>query len=199
MKSSTRNGRMVRKQNDSLRNERKIKITNSSMANNNDVTARKKKSVDRVKQLGLRSVKVNIDDPTYDKLNKLCELFDIKTINRNGQDVISATELGLLIKMFVSPKCKYAKIEYVRAYYFSIKRVIKELGRDDENIGDDDIAEQLNVLKVKRHELLSLPNVDRRRNTKWSAEHVAIFREERNFKSLSMRFPKLNDIVNVAE
>ena len=199
MKSSTRYGQIVREQNDSLRNERKIKNTISSMANNDDVKARKKKSVDRVKQLGLRSVKVNIDDLTYEKLNKLCSRFDIKTTNRNGQDVISATDLGLLIKMFVYSWHGYNEFEYVRAYYLSIKRLIKNLGRDDEGISNNYIAEQLNALKVKRHPLFNLPSIDKRRNTKWAAEHVAIFREERSLKTLSKKFPKLNDIVTAAE
>lgn len=199
MRTSTRHGRMNREQNDSLRNERKIKNTNSSMANNDDVKARKKKSVDRVKQLGLRSVKMNIDDSTYDKLNKLCDSFDINISNRNGQDVISATDLGLLIKMFVSTKFKYTKIEYIDAYCRSVRNVIKDLVANDSDITNNDIAKQLNDLKVKRHSLLRLPKVDARRNTKWSAEHVAIFREERNFNLLCKRFPKLNDIINVTE
>lgn len=199
MRALTRNGRVKREQKDSQRNESEIKNMNSSTTDNTDVNARKKKSIDRVKQLGLRPVKVNIDDSTYDKLNKLCECFDIRTSNRNGQDVISATDLGLLIKMFVSPKFKYTNIEYLNAYCRSVRNVINKLAENDSSITNNDIAEQLNELKVKRHSLLRLPKVDARKNTKWAEEHVSIFREERNFKSFCKRFPRLNDIVNGEE
>ena len=74
---------------------------NVAKGSENEVTIRKRRSLNRVRELGLKSVKIDLDERAYEKLQSIYEAVGFKLINRKDASQLKGEDVSSLLSYII--------------------------------------------------------------------------------------------------
>ena len=157
----------------------------------NSATTRKKNSLDRVKELGLKSVKIDLDEKAYAKIKSIYEAVGFKLINRKDASQLKGEDVSSLLSCIIRKlnTDRYDKDYGVFIFLMKIKRIIKfRMNKHGESAMQ--IAKFLNKKKIGRPMYLKLPKCDGQNGGKWIEQNVLLLDQSKNLKEVRSKFPK---------
>ena len=102
---------------------------NVAKGSENEVTIRKRRSLNRVRELGLKSVKIDLDERAYEKLQSIYEAVGFKRINRKDASQLKGEDVSSLLSYIIwkldKNENKFDKDYGVCVFLSKIRRIIK--------------------------------------------------------------------------
>lgn len=175
--------------------QKKEGAASAAKALGNEITIRKTRSLNRVKELGLKSLKIDLDERAYEKLQSIYEAVGFKLINRKDASQLKGEDVSSLLSYIIwkldKSENKFDKDYGVCVFLSKIRRIIK-FRKSKYGESAIQIAEFLNGKKIKRPMYLKLPKYDGQNGGKWIEQNVILLDQSKDLKEAQLRFPKLN-------